>query len=80
MALRCIGKAGNGQGSCPSVSVDETDGSFVFVGDPVKDPGVIRLFGRRAGVMIQILTGLFGKARHSVVWERGIDHSRYRPA
>jgi len=41
MALRFYGKAGSENGSCPSVSVDDTDGSFVFVGYQVDDPGVI---------------------------------------
>lgn len=41
MALRFVGKGGSEQSSCPSVSVDDTDGSFVFVGYPENDPGVI---------------------------------------
>lgn len=41
MALRFIGKGGSLSNSCPSVSVDDTDGSFVFVGYPENDPGVI---------------------------------------
>jgi hypothetical protein len=39
MALRFFGKGGSEQSSCPSVSVDDKDGSFVFVGYPVNDPG-----------------------------------------
>lgn len=41
MALRFYGKGGSEQSSCPSVSVDEADGSFVFVGYPENDPNVI---------------------------------------
>jgi hypothetical protein len=41
MALRFFGKGGSEQSSCPSVSVDDKDGSFVFVGYPVNDPGAI---------------------------------------
>jgi hypothetical protein len=32
MALRFFGTGGSEQSSCPSVSVDDKDGSFVFVG------------------------------------------------
>ncbi|WP_371785308.1 hypothetical protein [Streptosporangium subroseum] len=41
MALRFYGKGGSEQNSCPSVSVDEADGSLVFVGWPIEDPDVI---------------------------------------
>lgn len=41
MAIRFYGKAGSDSDSCPSVSVDLTDGSFVFVGYPITDPSVI---------------------------------------
>jgi hypothetical protein len=41
MSLRFYGKGGSETGSCPSVSVDEADGSFVFVGYPENDPDVI---------------------------------------
>jgi hypothetical protein len=41
MALRFYGKGGSEQNSCPSVSVDEADGSLVFVGYPIEDPDVI---------------------------------------
>lgn len=40
MALRFVGKGGSEQSSCPSVSVDETDGSFVFVGYPETTPAL----------------------------------------
>jgi len=38
MAIRFYGKAGSQSGSCPSVSIDLDDGSFLFVGWPVNDP------------------------------------------
>jgi hypothetical protein len=41
MALRFYGKGGSQSASCPSVSVDDRDGSFVFVGYPVTDPEVV---------------------------------------
>lgn len=41
MAIRFYGKGGSNSDSCPSVSVDDSDGSFVFVGYPVDDPSVI---------------------------------------
>lgn len=41
MAIRFYGKDGSENGSCPSVSVDEADGSFVFVGWPVNGPALI---------------------------------------
>src|SRR6266571_8439358 len=41
MAIRFYGKDGSENGSCPSVSVDEADGSFLFVGWPVNDPALI---------------------------------------
>jgi hypothetical protein len=41
MALRFYGKDGSESESCPAVFVDETDGSFIFVGWPVNEPEVI---------------------------------------
>ena len=41
MAIRFYGKEGSENGGCPSVSVDEADGSFIFVGWPVNDPALI---------------------------------------
>jgi hypothetical protein len=41
MAIRFYGKDGSQSGSCPSVSVDETGGSFLFVGWPLTDPALI---------------------------------------
>jgi hypothetical protein len=40
MALRFYGKDGSDNTSCPAVLVDESDGSFIFVGWPVDDPDV----------------------------------------
>lgn len=41
MAPRFYGKEGSDNDSCPAVLVDEADGSFVFVGWPITDPGVL---------------------------------------
>jgi hypothetical protein len=41
VAIRFYGKEGSDNTSCPSVSVDGRDGSFIFVGWPVNDPDVI---------------------------------------
>jgi hypothetical protein len=41
MALRFYGKDGSENGGCPAVYVDEQDGSFIFVGWPIDDRGVI---------------------------------------
>lgn len=41
MALRFYGKGGSENGGCPAVLVDDTDGSFVFVGWPVDEADVI---------------------------------------
>ncbi|WP_433498544.1 hypothetical protein ACQP1K_27275 [Sphaerimonospora sp. CA-214678] len=41
MALRFYGKGGSQTDSCPSVHVDDTDGSFVIVGALVEDPDVL---------------------------------------
>jgi hypothetical protein len=41
MALRFYGKGGSDTENCPSVSVDETDLSLVFVGWPIEDLEVI---------------------------------------
>lgn len=50
MALRFYGKGGSEQSSCPSVSVDEEDGSFVFVGWPVDDPAVTAEIGTHSHI------------------------------
>ena len=41
MALRFCGKGGSQTDSCPSVHVDDTDGSLVIVGTLVEDPAVL---------------------------------------
>lgn len=41
MALRFYGKAGSDNSSCPSVHLDDEDGSLVIVGRPEDTPEVL---------------------------------------